>query len=607
MATLIVTRMPRRGPIWPLVLIMSACWLAMACSGSATPVPSATPVSGAGQSATATVPGAATSMPPPEVEPTPEPDTIFTEIGNAAGVDFLHYRPTAPFVLMPFGAGVVVLDYDGDGLQDIFVPMTFDDERQASANNSLFRNNGDGTFSDGAREAGVVDPRGKGMGGCAADYDNDGHQDLFLTNYGSSKLFRNSGDGTFEDVTDDARVGDPDSTFRSMGCAWGDYDRDGYLDMVVVRHMSEAELSPLGGASGSPLRALALYHNEGDGSFNNMTALLGDDSAPAVMEEEGDFAGNVWGAGFQPGWLDFNDDGYTDLYVVNDFGMDAQPNVLWRNDGEAEDGSWTFTDVSTESGADAGMFGMGLAVGDYNLDGHLDMFMTNIGRPVLLANDGDGRTFTDTTAEAGLTIIGSMEDLDRVTWGNVFFDYDNDGDEDLYVSAGYLDFFPDANPKIQPNVLMRNNGDGTFTDVSAVSGTDDPGYGRGAVRLDFNNDGCLDLYVANLGKGPGEPQRARLFENRCDWGNDWLVIRTVGTVSNRDGIGARVTVEAGGKTQVREVSAGGSNKSQSMLPVHFGLGKADMADSIEVRWPSGTVQTLEGVAANQMITIVEAP
>ncbi len=591
---------PGRAAFWPLVLAVAALWVAMACSSGETPTPPSTPEDVSGT--------AVASTPGQRATPTPDlPDTIFMEVGNAAGVDFAHYRPTAPFLLMPFGAGVVIFDYDGDGLQDIFVPMTYDDERQANANNALYRNNGDGTFSDLAREAGVVDPRGKGIGGCAADYDNDGDQDLFLTNYGSSKLFRNSGDGTFEDVTGDARVGDPDSTHRSMGCAWGDYDRDGYLDMVVVRHMSEAELSPMGGApGGSPLRSLALYHNEGDGAFTNVTSLLGDDSEPAPIEEEGDFAGNVWGAGFQPGWLDFDNDGYIDLYVVNDFGADAQPNVLWRNDGRAEDGSWTFTDISIESRTDVGIFGMGLAVGDYNLDGHLDMFMSNIGRPVLLSNDGDGETFTDTTRDAGID-IGFIDDLELVTWGNVFFDYDNDGDEDLYVSAGYLDFFPDANPEVQPNVLMRNDGDGTFTDVSEDSGADDAGYGRGAVYMDFDNDGCLDLYVANIGKGPSEPQRARLFRNRCDWGNGWLVVNTVGTISNRDGIGARIVVEAGGKTQIREVAAGGSNKSQNMLPVHFGLGKADMVDSIEVRWPSGTVQTLEGVAPNQTITIVEAP
>ena len=560
--------------------------------------------------------------------------TIFNEVGRTAQVDFTHYRRSSD--VMSLGAGVVVLDYDGDGHQDIYVPMAHDDRSPCNdasydcgpRSNALYRNEGDGTFTQSANEARVSDPEGIGNGGCAADFDNDGHQDLFLTNWGSSKLFHNSGDGTFADVTDAASVGDPDDTYRSMGCAWGDYDRDGYVDLVVVRHMHEDQLSRKGDPlSSTALRALSLYHNGGDGSFNNVTHLLGDDSKPGVLtfgsiEDPDKTAGNVWGAGFQPGWADFNSDGYPDLYVVNDFGKLIQPNVLWRNDGVGDDGSWTFTDVSSESGADAAMFGMGLAVGDYNLDGHLDMFITNLGRPVLLANNGEGLTFTDTTLEAGVDIgyfegFNCLRDdrrqgfagcsMKRVTWGVVFFDYDNDGDEDLYVASGFLDFDPTSNPEKQPNALLRNDGDGSFTDVWEISGADDPGYGRGTVYLDYNNDGCLDLYVANLGTSAVSAQHAKLFENRCDWGNSWLIIGTVGTASNRNGIGARITVVAGEKTQIREVSAGGSNKSQSMLPVHFGLGKAEVVDSIQVRWPSGTVQTLRDVAVNQRITIVEAP
>ena len=559
--------------------------------------------------------------------------TIFAEVGRTAQVDFTHYRRSSD--VMSLGAGVVVLDYDGDGHQDIYVPMAHDDQSPCNdasydcgpRSNALYRNEGDGTFAQSANEARVSDPDGIGNGGCAADFDNDGHQDLFVTNWGSSKLFRNSGDGAFADVTDTAGVGDPDDTYRSTGCAWGDYDRDGYVDLVVVRHMHEDDPSRRGGPlSSTALRAMSLHRNGGDGRFSNVTHLLGDDSEPGVLtfgsrRNPDKTAGNVWGAGFQPGWVDFNNDGYPDLYVVNDFGKFIQPNVLWRNDGEGEDGTWTFTDISSESGADAAMFGMGLAVGDYNLDGHLDMFVTNIGRPVLLANNREGLSFTDTTLEAGVD-IGSFEGYDclleerrrregcsgkRVTWGAVFFDYDNDGDEDLYVASGFLDVDPTSNPKKQPNVLLRNDGDGSFTDVSEISGADDPGYGHGAVYLDYNNDGCLDLYVANLGTSAVSAQHGKLFENRCDWGNGWLVVRTVGTASNRDGIGARITVVAREKTQIREVSAGGSNKSQSMLPVHFGLGKAGIVDSVQVRWPSGTVQTLRDVAVNQHITVEEAP
>ncbi len=165
---------------------------------------------------------------------------------------------------------------------------------------------------------------------------------------------------------------------------------------------------------------------------------------------------------------------------------------------------------------------------------------------------------------------------------------------------------PTRNAKNQPNVLFRNDGDGTFTDVSEISGADDPGYRRGAVYLDFNGDGCLDLYLANIGTSPLQAQISRLYRNRCDWGNDWLIVKTEGTESNRDGIGARVTVTADGLTQIREVSAGGSNKSQNMLPVHFGLGKSKVVDTVEVRWPSGIVQTLTDLPANQKITVVEA-
>ena len=530
-------------------------------------------------------------------------DALFTDVSLVAGIRFLHYRHTSDF--MPFGAGVVVLDFNGDGNQDIYTPKSADPRNiYAKTVNALYRNNGDGTFKDVAFSAGVSDPDGKGNGGCAADYDNDGHQDLFITNWGSSKLFRNDGDGTFTDVSGAAGVGDPDDTYRSMGCAWGDYDRDGYVDLVVVRHVNEAEFNAKSGITPSAVRSLSLYHNNGDGKFSNVTSLLGDTSGP--KGGDGEHYGNVWGVGFQPGWVDFNNDRYPDLYVVNDFGPEVQPNVLWRNDGPDNDGSWKFTDISSGSGADAAIFGMGLAVGDYNLDGHLDLYVTNMGETVLLANKGDGKRFTNVTKDAGVG-IASLEGQDRITWGNVFFDYDNDGDEDLYVVSGFLDADLTANPRLQPNVLLRNNGDGTFTDVSVRSGVDDPGIGRGAAYLDYNNDGCLDLFVGNLGVSPELPQRAKLFRNNCTSGNNWLIIKVVGTVSSRDAIGTRVEVVSGGRTQIREVAAGGSNKSQSMLPVHFGLDQAEKVDTITIRWPSGAVQTLRDVAVNQRMTIMESP
>ena len=248
------------------------------------------------------------------------------------------------------------------------------------------------------------------------------------------------------------------------------------------------------------------------------------------------------------------------------------------------------------------MFGMGLAVADYNSDGYLDMFVTNIGDNVLLST-ADGETFRDTAANVGVA-YGEFRRQQRVSWGTVFFDYDNDGYEDLYVASGYLDT-DDINRREQPNLLFRNNGAGVFEDVSAVSGAADWGTGRGVAYADFDGDGCLDLFVANLGRSAAKGESARLFRNRCDWGNNWLIVKTVGTASNRDGIGARITLTAGGRIQIREVAAGASNSSQNMLPVHFGLGQAAVVDEVRVRWPSGTVQTLRDVAANQALTATE--
>ena len=530
---------------------------------------------------------------------------VFADVARPAGAAFQHYRD--PVDRIPLGAGVVVFDFNNDDLQDIYVaskPSWGESPDQIDGPNALYRNNGDGTFIDIAAESGVQELMDLSNGGCAADYDNDGDQDLYVTNWGTSKLFSNNGSETFTDVTDFAGLGDPDVSYRSMGCAWGDYDRDGHLDFVVVRHMEESDMEAFDlRLFNLAVRPLSLFHNNGDGTFSDATHLLGDDLAPGKTPGE---YGNLWGASFQPAWTDLDNDGDPDLYVVNDFGHDVQPNVLWRNDGPDADGGWRFEDLSSRSNADVAMFGMGLAVGDYNLDGNLDLFVTNIEDNVLLRNDGDGLTFSETAADAGVG-LGSFQRRQRVSWGTVFFDYDNDGREDLYVASGHLDSDRFTNHQYQPNLLLRNTGEATFENLSSVSGADDQGVGRGVAYLDFNDDGCLDLYVANMGLAGDEAQSARLFLNRCDWDANWLRVKTVGTVSNRDGIGARVTVTAGGQSQIREITAGSSNKSQNMLPAHFGLGDATAIDSVHIRWPSGVEQTLHDVPVNQQMTIVEAP
>ena len=515
---------------------------------------------------------------------------FFDDVTDDAMIGFTHSSPEGEFITL--GAGAIILDFNGDGLDDIYAV-------NSRGANALYKNDGDATFTDVALEAGVADPDGWGNGGCAADFDNDGYQDIYLTNYGRSILFSNSDSGTFVDVTERSGLQEPDLSYRTTGCAWGDYDSDGLLDLVVVRHFHEWKPNLVATMDfGDAVRRLALYRNVGQGGFEDVTSALGDTTLPTGLRP-GQQVGNLWGAGFQPIWADLDDDGDLDLYVVNDFGFVIQSNVLWRNDGVGEDGGWRFHDVSQSSRADLALFGMGIALGDYDLDGDLDMYVTNMGQSVLLRNQGEGLSFLDVTKES-LTGVPNLGIHLRVGWGAIFFDYDNDGDEDLYVISGSVEGMSNMlQADSQPNVLLRNEADGTFTNVSRSNGVNHSGDGRGGGFLDFDNDGCLDLYVANFG---GDPV---LLKNNCRPGNHWLKVRLVGSASNRDGIGARVSVAANGTTQIREISAGSGSLGQSSMTAHFGMGVATEISSVSVRWPSGRTQQLTGIAVDQTLTIEE--
>lgn len=518
----------------------------------------------------------------------------FTERGNEAGVAFQHFRDDA---VINLGGGTASGDYNGDGFLDIYVT-------NSAGPNALYRNDGTGHFIDVASILGVDDPQARGYGVGWGDYDNDGDLDLFVASFGASKLFRNRGpratEPGFDDVTEMAGVGDPDDEHRTTGVSWGDYDHDGYLDLLVVRHVDEPggnlPLDTEGLAKAS--RPLALYHNMGDGTFQNVTALLGSAAA---------YPGPVRGAGFKPSFIDFDNDGDLDIYVVNDFGSAHHPNVLWRNDGLDDSGAVTFTDVSKESGTDLSMFGMGLATGDYDNDGDLDIYLTDIGANEFLENQGDG-TFINRTEQTGTgrgSIPENWFDDRSISWGTVFADFDNDGLLDLYSVAGHMDNDPCFNMLNQPNALFANQGDGSFSDRSKASGADDPGVGRGVAHGDFNNDGRIDLFVANLGYSDGTPGTARLFENTTGNSNHWLDVKVVGTTSNRDGIGARIKITTSQGVQVREMGASQSHMSHSVVPVHFGLGLAGGAATVEVSWPSGQVQIIRGVPADQTLTVIE--
>ncbi len=531
-----------------------------------------------------------TELPSADLPGQADSPITFEERARQAGAAFQHTRDTAAINL---GGGVAAGDYNGDGHLDLYAT-------NSAGPNALYRNNGDGTFSDVAAAAGVDDPDATGYGVGWADYDNDGDLDLFVANFGASKLFRNEGEDSFTDVTPQSGVGDPDSDHRTMGVAWGDFDNDGFLDLLVVRHLIEIEgklaLDTAGLARAS--RPLALFHNQGDGAFENVTPLLSADL---------EYPSPVMGAGFKPSFLDYDNDGDLDIYIVNDFGAANHPNVMWRNDGKGPSGEVQFTDVSEESGTDLEIFGMGLATGDYDNDGDLDLYMTDIGKGEFLENQGDG-TFVNKTAATGTgrgTIPENWFDAMAVGWGTVFADLDNDGMLDLYAVAGQMDNDPCFNMENQPNAVLANMGDGTFSDVSRTSGADDPGTGRGVAHGDFNGDGLLDLFVVNMGRSDGEPGTGRLFVNTSQNDNHWLAVVTQGTASNRSGIGARIAVTAGGVTQLREMGASQSHMSSSVVPVHFGLGQAERVDVVEVYWPSGKTQRLEEVAVDQVLTIVE--
>ena len=518
----------------------------------------------------------------------------FVERAAEAGIVFEHVRDDA---VINLGGGAAAGDYNGDGYLDIYLTNSV-------GPNSLYRNDGDGTFTDVAQTAGVADSDATSYGIGWADYDNDGDLDLFVASFGASKLFRNEGPArgnvTFSDVTSQAGVGDPDANHRTMGVAWGDYNADGFLDLLVVRHLVEIggklALDTAGLARAS--RPMALYHNNGDGTFSNVTGLLSEDL---------DYPSPVKGAGFKPAFIDYDNDGDQDLYIINDFGAANYPNVLWRNDGIGESGDVTFTDVSKESGTDLAIFGMGMATGDYDNDGDLDWFITDIGASEFLENQGDG-TFLNQTERTGTgrgAIPRNWFDDNSVGWGTVFTDFDNDGLLDLYVVAGQMDNDPCFNMLHQPNAVFVNNGNGTFTDVSASSGADDPATGRGVAHGDFNNDGRTDLLVVNLGLADGSPGVARLFENVSTEPNHWLDVVTIGTTSNRSGVGAKITVTAGGFSQMREVGASQSHMSHSVVPAHFGLGTSDQVDSIQISWPSGRTQRLRDVEVDRTLIVTE--
>jgi hypothetical protein len=510
--------------------------------------------------------------------------TLFTDVTLSTLGNITH-SATLPGVRI--GTGAAWFDYDRDGDLDLY--MT----NRVGANH-LWRNDGDGIFVDVAAALGVADPSHDGSGVAAADFDNDGDLDLYLANGDNDVFFENqlteTGTATFTDVTATAFPGIT-TPQRGASASWGDYDKDGFLDLYVANHK---EIEP---GTGTQDR---FFHNNGNGTFTDVSyLLLGGDA-------DGDgFDDNLGGYGFIAGWTDYDNDGDLDIFLINDCPYGPVGTKLFRNDGGSDPLAWTFTEVSASVGVADCRNGMGIAVGDYDRDSWLDYFYTNIKSPLLLHNDGG--TFTDVTAAAGLDEDFVPETGEkRVTWGTIFFDYDLDGFLDLCVAAGTLSVSSTTDP--QSNLLYHNDGNGiSFSDVSTSSGIDESGRGRTIVMGDYDRDGDPDLFLVNYGE--------KVFLFRNDYanttGHHWLILDLQGAgapLSNRDGIGAKIKLTTpDGAVQYWETRSGDSLGGGSDLGAYFGLNNNTVISQVEVTWPSGIVQAVTGLAADERRTIVEAP
>jgi hypothetical protein len=510
------------------------------------------------------------------------------------------------YLLETTGCGVAFYDYDNDGWLDIFLVNGTRIEgfpAGSEPTSHLFRNNRDGTFTDVTLKAGVAHS-GWGQGCCVGDYDNDGWDDLFVTYFGKNVLYHNNGDGTFTDVSQKAGVAGNGKRWNT-GCAFVDYDRDGKLDLFVANYidmdLATAPVPESGpclyksvmvacGPPGLQGGKNILYHNNGDGSFTDVSEAAG------IFSASGTYGLGVLTA-------DFDNDGWPDIYVADD----STASALYQNKKNGK-----FQDIAIEAGCALSpdgkpQAGMGVSAADYDMDGNLDIVKTNFAgdTPSLYHNQG-GANFEDTTFTAGL---GAHTQF--LGWGCGFFDMDNDGWPDILICNGHV--YPEVEQLkteagyAQRKLLYQNLRNGHFADVSfqAGPGISEPSPSRGAAFGDFDNDGDIDILVNTVNDYP------QLL--RCDskLPNNWIKVRTIGTKSNRSGIGARLTcvtqVPGGSKPhrQIDEVRSGGGYFSQNDLRVHFGLGKAEKVDLLEIRWPSGQVDTLKDVKANQVIYVKE--
>ncbi len=552
----------------------------------------------------------AASPPPPGIQarlckdrPVPQ----FTNVTAQSGIRFTHVAaPEKKYIVESMSGGVIVIDFDRDGWPDLYftnaptVEMALKGQRAPGA---LYRNKHDGTFTDVTARAGIGAPC-SAMGGAVGDYNNDGWPDLYVTCLGGNVLYRNNGDGTFQDVT--AKAGLADGRW-STGAAFGDYDGDGNVDLMVANYV-DFKLTDLPGFGKSPtckyrgldvqcgprgLRGAgdALYHNNGDGTFTDVSKSAGVDDP-----------GGYYGLGVV--WSDFDNKGRPDIYVAND----STPNFLYRNDG-----SGRFTEVGLESGtavsADGSEQGsMGIAVADYDHSGRFSLYVTNFADEDNALYRNMGRyDFRDVSYEAGV----ALPTLPWVKWGDAFADFDNDGWADLIAVNGQVypqvDQLPSGARYRQPKNFFLNQRDGTFCDAREQAGAAlaEPRVSRGLAVADLDNDGNVDVIVGDLDGSPMVLHNSGVLASPAAKPPHWISLELAGTASNRLALGARVTLTAGGVTQTDEVRSGGSYLSQSDLRLHFGLGPAAKVDTVEIRWPSGRTEKLSGLVADHFYAVLE--
>ncbi len=525
----------------------------------------------------------------------------FTDVAREAGLTHpIVYGgvDTKSYIIEVVGSGVAFLDYDNDGWLDLFVLNgTRLEGAPPGTTNRLYKNNRDGTFTDVTGKAGLT-RTGWSSAVTVGDYDNDGFDDLFVTSYGHNVLYHNNGDGTFTDVTAKAGLRQ-DAVRYGSGCTWVDYDRDGHLDLFFANYLDTTlEKLPKPGENadcrwkgvpvncgprGLPTGFVQLFHNNGDGTFTDVSR------ESKVASASGAYPMTAVAA-------DYDNDGWPDIYVA----CDSTPSWLFRNQHDG-----TFREEGLERGvalSEDGLeqAGMGIAVGDYNLDGSLDIFKTHFSDDtnILYRNDGKGY-YTDSTIRSGLGV-----ETRYVGWGAGMVDLDNDGLPDLFVVTGSV--YPEvertlpAYPFRTPRLVFRNLGDGRFEELieEAGSGVAAAHASRGCAFGDFDNDGDVDVLVMNMNEPPS------LLRNDVSGSGHWLKVLLVGVTSNRSAIGGRVVARYGGRTQAQEVAAQSSFYSANDRRLHFGLGAATSADLI-IRWPNGGTENVPNVQADQLVVIRE--